>query len=87
LRGLAPFYIDWLDCTHPALTTPVVGPLRRFEVDLPAGSPVAQLLDPAPAETTIGDADCEGGAGLTLVFDSPRQRVELTSSQPRGFSL
>ncbi len=38
LGGLVPFYIDWLDCDHPASTAPKVGVWRSFELTLPAGT-------------------------------------------------
>ncbi len=37
LGGLFPFFIDWLECPHPAETTPLAGSLETFRVSLPAG--------------------------------------------------
>jgi len=30
--GQLPFFIDWMQCAHPAKTNPLAGALRRFEI-------------------------------------------------------
>lgn len=83
LGGRVPFFIDWLDCVHPAATAPVVGELLEFVVALPAGHPALDLLRPVPDDVEIR----QGEGGLTLSFSSPRQTVELTTPAPAGFQF
>ena len=83
LGGLMPFYIDWLDCDHPATGAPKVGSLQLFEVTLPTGHPALELLDPAPADVSVA----AGEQGLALRFDSPRERITWTEAAPLGFAF
>ena len=39
--GLAPFFIDWFACPHPATTSPSVGPLTSVRLALPDPAPPA----------------------------------------------
>jgi catechol 2,3-dioxygenase-like lactoylglutathione lyase family enzyme len=80
--GAMPFFIDWLDCPHPATSAPRVG-AGRFTVALPDGSREARLLDPAPA----GVAIVAGPAALTLRFSSPRGEIEWHQPAPAGFGI
>jgi hypothetical protein len=84
LGGLVPFYIDWLDCDHPADSAPLVGSLESFEVTLPAGHAALGLLDPAPADVTVSSA---AEPGLVLRFDSPREPIVWTETAPLGFAF
>jgi catechol 2,3-dioxygenase-like lactoylglutathione lyase family enzyme len=80
LGGVVPFYIDWLDCPHPADSAPRVGP-ARFEVTLPNGSREARLLTPVPDGVEVrGGPPC-----LRLAFESPRGPVEWVEAAPAGF--
>ena len=79
--GLVPFYIDWLDCPHPATTTPVAGTFRRFEVHLPAG-PVHQLLDGVGGVTVV-----EGEPEMVFEFDTPKGIVGYQAQTLTGFTL
>lgn len=83
LGGVVPFYIDWLECVHPALTTPVVGALATFEVTLPADSAAVGFLTPAPAGVSV----TTGTPRLSFSFDSPRGRIELSAAAPAGFAF
>lgn len=83
LGGIVPFYIDWLDCTHPAETSPVVGELAAFRVATPKDSALAKFLDPAPEGVEV----IAGDTALTLEFGSPKGRVAFTEAAPMGFAL
>lgn len=41
--GLVPFFIDWMDAPHPALTNPVAGRLLGLEVQTPDADPLNAL--------------------------------------------
>ena len=88
LGGLMPFYIDWLDCDHPATGAPKVGSLEAFEVTLPTGHPALELLDPAPVDVSLAASEqVAGEQGLALRFDSPRERITWTEATPLGFAF
>ena len=82
-RGFMPFYIDWLDCTHPSETSPLVGPLFAFQLTLPPGSTLVLHLNPAPQDVDI----VEGDPTMTLTFESPNGRVTFTETSPMGFPI
>ena len=82
-RGFMPFYIDWLDCTHPSETSPAVGPLSAFRLSLPPGSTLASLLDPAPEGVDV----VEGDSTITLTFESPNGPVTFRETSPTGFPI
>jgi hypothetical protein len=84
LGGLVPFYIDWLDCDHPAASAPDVGRLEVFQVTLPTGHQALELLDPAPVDVTVTVA---AEPGLLLRFDSPRGSASWTEAAPSGFAF
>ncbi len=81
LGGLVPFYIDWLDCPHPATTNPVAGTLAKFELSLPAGPVHALLTD------VEGLALVEGPAGIILTFASELGEITYTANTLDGFTL
>lgn len=84
LGGLMPFYIDWLDCDHPAASAPKVGRLEVFRVTFPTGHQALELLDPAPADVSVVAAD---KSGLMLRFDSPHGSITWTEAAPLGFAF
>jgi hypothetical protein len=82
LGGLVPFYIDWLDCPHPADTSPVVGKLTEFRVVVPNESTVPQLI--ADAE---GVRLARGAGALRATFESPRGAITYEAAAPEGMRL
>jgi len=81
LGGLVPFYIDWLDCPHPANTAPVVGPLIQCSVSVLEG-PLHELIG-----TTSGVDFKTGPPNLTFSFESTKGEIEYASNSPGGFLL
>lgn len=79
--GLLPFYIDWLDCPHPALSAPVVGELSEVRLSLP----VADLL--ALVELVPGVQGCTAATQLEVHFGSRRGPVHYSSKLPAGFGF
>ena len=84
LGGLVPFYIDWLDCDHPASTAPRVGGLETFELTLPAGHAALGLFEPPPIDVAMAS---RVEPGLALRFDSPRGSTAFTDGSPSGFAF
>ncbi len=81
--GLAPFFIDWLDCPHPARTSPCVGPLMAAQLTSPEPMPLASLI----AELGIDVAVQAGDRRMTLTFASPRGEIRYEGTTPAGFTL
>ena len=81
LAGLMPFYIDWLQCPHPATTNPVAGGLTGFQVTAPSG-PIHDLL-----ATTEGVTLKTGDAHIRVAVQSARGEVVYQADTLKGFSL
>ena len=79
LRGFVPFYIDWLQCPHPATTSPVVGELLSFEVSAPDG-PIHALL-----EKTRGVTVAIGSLQFRFTIASEKGRVTYQANELTGF--
>lgn len=80
--GLLPFFIDWLECPHPADSVPRVGALTRFELALPAGHGGHELL------TGCECVDLqEGVPSLSVRFDSARGERGWDANRLAGFRL
>lgn len=79
--GLVPFFIDWLDCPHPADNNPIAGHVSLFEISLPAG-PAHELL-----AGTAGLTLREGAPGMTLRVETPAGMIAYTATDPAGFTL
>jgi hypothetical protein len=82
-QGFVPFYIDWLACSHPTATAPVVGRLTRFVVTAPAGSTVHRALTPLPEGVALE----VGPLHLALCFDSPRGPISYEGDRLQGFPM
>jgi len=77
--GLLPFYIDWLDCPHPALSAPMVGDLEEVLVSLPSSELLELLASLNDVQTQSGPAEMRVG------FSSARGRVCYQAVSPNGF--
>ncbi len=83
--GLAPFFIDWFECPHPAESSPSVGALLTVGLSLAEPTPLRMMM----SELGIGDAVkvTEGDAELAIAFDSQRGAVGYSGRAPAGFTL
>jgi hypothetical protein len=81
--GAAPFFIDWLDCQHPAESAPVLAELTRFKATLPADSPVLDAMRSKSAALDL----TSGPPALELLLNTPRGPIHLETSDPIGFRL
>lgn len=79
LKGFAPFYIDWLDCVHPAATNPVAGEFVSLEI-----THTDQNLG-ALAADTIGVEFNTGSPNFVLNFNSERGPISLGNTNLEGF--
>lgn len=81
--GLVPFFIDWLNCPHPAATSPRVGRLSSLRLTLRVPDQLQALI----AELGIDVAVNSGEPRIALTFISPRGEIEYSSAAPKGFRL
>ena len=79
--GLLPFYIDWLDCPHPALSAPVVGDLDEVLLSLPS----TELL--GLIETVAGVRAQSGPAKLAVGYNTSQGHQSYQSESPAGFGF
>ena len=80
--GFVPFFIDWLDCVHPADTSPVVGELLEFRLRMPAGHAVHALLSDCAGITLA-----QGDAQVTVRHASAGGEIEWTGRSLAGFRM
>jgi catechol 2,3-dioxygenase-like lactoylglutathione lyase family enzyme len=83
LRGFVPFYIDWLECPHPAATAPLVGSLTRFVVTAPEDSTVQRVLAPLPEGVELE----VGPLHVAVTFGSPKGSVSYEGDDLQGFPM
>jgi hypothetical protein len=83
--GLAPFFIDWFDCPHPAVTSPSVGPLISVRLAFADAAPLQRLVSELGLDAAVTVAT--GDAELAMTFDSRRGVVGYTGRAPAGFTL
>lgn len=79
LKGFAPFYIDWLDCPHPATTNPVAGEFVSLEI-----THTDQNLAALAADTAGVQFSC-GSPNFVLSFISERGPITLKHTALAGF--
>lgn len=72
----APFYIDWLDCVHPARTSPTGCKLSSFHVATPEPEVYKKLVAGEDLDSVIHLAQAET-IGLSAILDSPNGVVSL----------
>jgi hypothetical protein len=73
LRG-APFFIDWLNCVHPATTSPAGCELKNLTLKAPEISELAALVGEVGRLCLEGDDEI----GLHARIESPNGEVLLT---------
>jgi len=81
--GLAPFFIDWMNSPHPAVTSPRVGPIVNVGLASPEPSQLRALM----TELGIAIEVRPGEPRLTLAFTSPRGEICYEGVAPTGFTL
>jgi len=83
--GLAPFFIDWFACPHPATTSPSVGALISVRLALPDAAPLQTMMAALDLDDAVSVA--KGETELAIAFDSSRGVVRCTGRAPAGFTL
>jgi glyoxalase-like protein len=71
-----PFFIDWLDCPHPAATSPAGGALQALTITYPAAEALGQVLDRLDLDVTVNP----GPADLSLHITGLKGEVTLHST-------
>ena len=78
--GLAPFFIDWFACPHPATTSPSVGPLTSVRLSLPDPAPLQTMMSALALDDAVSVTN--GEAELAIAFDSSRGVVRYIGRSP-----
>jgi hypothetical protein len=81
--GLAPFFIDWLDCPRPATTSPRVGKIASVRLTSPEATQLRTLVHELGLAVEVAD----GAARIALTFESPRGPISYAGNEPTGFTL
>ena len=76
---LAPFFIDWLVCTHPAATSPPGCQLQELQITTAATAPLQRLCGQVP-RLSLSQGPT---ASLRARLDTPHGEVWLESLEPR----
>lgn len=79
--GLVPFFIDWMQCPHPATTSPLAASVTEFTVSLPDG-PLHELL-----QGTQGVNIQPGAPDMRLVLKAENGEIVFAANHLRGFNL
>ncbi len=72
-----PFFIDWLECPHPAATNPLGGRFERLTLTLPEPAGLQQVLGDLGLNLSVQ----QGEPGLSLIIATSQGEVELTSTR------
>ncbi len=75
-KGL-PFFIDWLDCPHPASTNPSGGTLSHFVVTSPHADELQVLFDALELKIPV----VSGPFDLQIDIKAPKGAVTLTTTE------
>jgi hypothetical protein len=77
LRGdrMLPFFIDWKESPHPALSTPSGCTLSEFTVNVPQDQQYRSLMDALDIDVQVASGDDKFGA----LLQTPSGLVELAS--------
>ena len=83
--GLLPFFIDWMDAEHPALSLASGVEFRSFRIGTPDPSRLAATIDALGVEADV--RACETPS-LSAELEGPAGTLELTTGAPfrRGLS-
>ncbi len=84
--SLVPFLIDWMDSEHPALSAPLGGRLKSFEVRVPEADGLRRIFDVLGLEVPVVPSD---ERAAVAVLASGKGEVELRSFSPlpRGYVI
>ena len=84
--ALVPFFIDWLDSTHPAMTAPRGGTLSQVDVFSPDAEQLGALYAALGIGITVRQAET---SGLTMTLQSPRgdHVLGMFNPVPRGYVI
>ena len=84
--SLVPFFIDWCDSVHPALSAPRGGRIAQFEVRTPERDRLRAIFEVLELDIPVVEA---ASPGVVAVLESKRGQTTLTSFSPlpRGYVI
>jgi hypothetical protein len=75
--GLMPFFIDWLQCTHPAAVNPRAGELLQLTLHTPEAAALSEVF--AALELPVA-VEKSATPAIQALVATPREPVTLTST-------
>lgn len=81
--GLAPFFIDWQETTHPSRTSPNAGTFKSLKIGTPHASQLNKLLTAVGGDILAGEAPQDQ---LTARFEGKSGDVVLRST-PQSLTI
>ncbi|MCB1431207.1 MAG: VOC family protein [Alphaproteobacteria bacterium] len=84
--SLIPFFIDWMDSEHPALSAPVGGQLKTFEVVTPEAEGLRGIFHALQLGIPVREGNAQG---IIASIESSKGVTELHSFSPlpRGYVI
>lgn len=84
--SLVPFFIDWMDSEHPAISAPLGGRLAGFEIYSPQADDLKRLFAALELDAVVKRHETPG---VAAVLESGKGRLELRSPVPlpRGYVI
>ena len=76
--GRRPFFIDWLDCVHPAMTSPSGCLIKRLEINCSDTTSLNTLVGAVDQRVVIQSSEQTDRTTLCATLDSPNGEVCLT---------
>ena len=81
--GRMPFFIDWLDCPHPAKTNPKAGEYIGMELSSPQGAELGSLLASLELDVEV----VNGEPGMRVEIESVNPITLLASKETLALSI
>ena len=84
--ALVPFFIDWMESEHPAMTAPRGGSLTNIEVFSPGATKLRELYTVLGLDITVTDAPAPG-LSATIKSRSGQHVLRMFDPVPRGYVI
>lgn len=84
--ALVPFFIDWMDSEHPAISAPRGGSFKSIEVFSPDAQKLRDLYDALQLDITVTDAALPG-LSIAIESTSGPHVLQMFNPVPQGYVI